>query len=211
MQNFGGQISWRAGENGVRKPYEVNIALFDALQGTTAGPDEYNIDRFICAHAIMLALEGIPAFYIHSLTATGNDHERFARTEQNRAINRHQWDYEKLKGLLADTTSQHSIVYTKLQKLIKMRREHKAFHPNATQFTLHMTEKLFGFWRQSMDRRESIFCIYNISNETQSLLMSDLNLIVTDSWHDLISGQAFDETNETIELAPYQVLWICNS
>jgi sucrose phosphorylase len=211
MQNFGGQISWRAGENGVRKPYEVNIALFDALQGTTSGPDEYNIDRFICAHAIMLALEGIPAFYIHSLTATGNDHERFARTEQNRAINRHQWDYEKLKGLLADTTSQHSIVYTKLQKLIKMRREHKAFHPNATQFTLHMTEKLFGFWRQSMDRRESIFCIYNISNETQSLLMSDLNLIVTDSWHDLISGQAFDETNETIELAPYQVLWICNS
>jgi sucrose phosphorylase len=62
-----------------------------------------------------------------------------------------------------------------------------------------------------MDRRESIFCIYNISNETQSLLMSDLNLIVTDSWHDLISGQTFDETNETIELAPYQVLWICNS
>jgi len=211
MQNFGGQISWRAGENGVRKPYEVNIALFDALQGTTAGTDEFGVQRFICAHAIMLALEGIPAFYIHSLTATSNDYDRFARTEQNRSINRHQWDYALLKQVLADPNTQHHQVYQQLKKLIALRRNSKAFHPNATQFTLHMSEQLFGFWRQSMDRRQSIFCIYNISNKPQSLLMSDLNLIVTDNWHDLITGQQFDETYDVLELAPYQVLWITNN
>ncbi|MDF1589744.1 MAG: sugar phosphorylase [Gammaproteobacteria bacterium] len=211
MQSFGGQISWRAGENGIRKPYEVNIALFDALQGTTSGPDEFGIPRFICAHAIMLALEGIPAFYIHSLTATGNDYDRFAQTKQNRSINRHQWDYDILKKMLADSNSQQHKVYQQLKKLIKIRHNNKAFHPNATQFTLHMSEQLFGFWRQSMERRESVFCIYNISNKPQSLLMSDLNLIVTDSWHDLISGQRYDETYDVLELAPYQVLWISNS
>ncbi len=210
MQKFGGQVSWRAGENGVKKPYEVNIALFDALQGTIKGPDEYGIARFICAHAIMLALEGIPAIYIHSLTATSNDYEKYERTQQNRSINRHQWDYDELIGALDDPETQHHKVYNQLTKLISIRKAQPAFHPNAVQFTLHMTAQLFGYWRQSLDRKQSVFCIYNISAEPQSLLMSDLNLIVTDSWHDLISGQTFDETFEVIELQPYQFLWISN-
>ena len=76
MQGFGGEISWRAAENNIKKPYEINIALFDALQGTVKGPDKWQQERFICAHAIMLALEGIPGIYIHSLLATGNDYKR---------------------------------------------------------------------------------------------------------------------------------------
>jgi sucrose phosphorylase len=87
----------------------------------------------------------------------------------------------------------------------------KAFHPNATQFTLHMSEQMFGFWRQSLDRRQSIFCVYNISAEPQTLLLSDLNLIVTDSWQDLVSGHQYQENDDLITLAPYQFLWITNT
>jgi sucrose phosphorylase len=211
MQQFGGQISWRAGENGVKKPYEINISLFDALQGTIQGKDEWNIERFICAHAIMLALEGIPGIYIHSLLATSNDIEKFEATGQNRSINRREWDYDELKAELADETSQHAIISSHLKKLIHLRQQQKAFHPNATQFTLHLSEQLFGFWRQSMDRRQSIFCIYNVSNEIQPLRISELNLIVMDRWWDMISGYIFDEQTETIALEPYQVLWITNT
>jgi len=211
MQGFGGEISWREGDNGVKKPYEINIALFDALQGTTAGPDRFGIVRFLCAHAIMLALEGIPAIYIHSLLATSNDYDKLERTGENRSINRHQWNYDSLKMALTDKTTQHHQIYTQLTHIIQLRQQQKAFHPNATQFTLHMSEQLFGFWRQSMDRSQNIFCIYNISNEQHSLLMSDLNLIVTDDWHDLISGQVFDEEYQSIVLEPYQVLWITNT
>lgn len=211
MQRFGGEISWRTGDNGVKKPYEVNIALFDALQGTTEGKDEFGINRFICAHAIMLALEGIPGIYIHSLLATSNDYDKLERTGQNRSINRHQWDYESLKTELADEGSQHNQVYTKLTELIGIRKQQAAFHPNATQFTLHLNEKLFGFWRQSMDRTQSIFCVYNITDEVQPLVMSDLNLIVTNEWRDLISGQKFNDTNDHLSLEPYQTVWITNT
>ena len=211
MKKFGGEISWRTGDNGVRKPYEVNIALFDALQGTIEGKDQWGIQRFMCAHAIMLALEGLPAIYIHSLLGTGNDYDKREKTEQNRSINRHQWDYDALKEKLNDKDSQHAIVYNQLKGLIETRKNQKAFHPNATQFTLHLTNKLFGFWRQSIDRRQSIFCVYNISNESQPLLLSDLNLIVTDNWRDLISGIEFNETNDFISLEPYQILWITNT
>ncbi|HCN99896.1 MAG TPA: alpha-amylase, partial [Methylophaga sp.] len=86
MQGFGGEISWRAAENNIKKPYEINIALFDALQGTVKGPDKWQQERFICAHAIMLALEGIPGIYIHSLLATGNDYKRLEQHQHNRAI-----------------------------------------------------------------------------------------------------------------------------
>lgn len=210
MQQFGGQISWRAGDNGVKKPYEINISLFDALQGTTKGKDEWNTDRFICAHAIMLALEGIPGIYIHSLLATSNDTDKLQRTGQNRGINRHEWDYRQLQTELADPESQHARVSGLLKKLVHLRQQQRAFHPNATQFTLQLGEQLFGFWRQSMDRRQSIFCIFNVSDTPQPLRIAELNLIVTDRWWDLISGHIFDESTEVFTLVPYQVLWITN-
>lgn len=210
MQAFGGRISWRTSDNGDKKPYEINIALFDALQGTVTGKDQYNIDRFVCAHAIMLALEGMPAFYIHSLLATSNDEAKVAETQHNRSINRHECDYSLLQTQLANPESQQHLVSNKLKDLIAIRKKQSAFHPNATQFTLHMGDQVFGFWRQSMDRKQSIFCINNISNTPQTIRVSELNLIVIDKWHDLISSQVFDESLQEYTLAPYQTLWITN-
>ena len=91
MESFGGKISWRSQDDGTRKAYEINISLFDALSGTLDGKDNHAVERFICAHAIMLGLEGIPAIYIHSLVGTRNDYNRLNNSGHNRAINRHQW------------------------------------------------------------------------------------------------------------------------
>ena len=210
MQKFGGLISWRNAENGTRKPYEINISLFDALQGTKDGTDNNGLQRFLCAHAIMLGLEGIPGLYIHSLVGTRNDYQRAENSGHNRAINRHQWDYSALQSELSDETSSHFQVYNRLKSLLNIRCKQSAFHPNATQFTLHLGSQLFGFWRQSMDREQSIFCVSNISNEIQTLEMSDLNLIDTENWFDLISREIFDEKHQIIKLNPYQTVWITN-
>ena len=96
MENFGGKVSYRALENGENRPYEINIALFDAMQGTLYGRDKLQIERFICAHAIMFALEGIPGIYIHSLIGTHNDYDKVEKTGHSRSINRHLWDYDCL-------------------------------------------------------------------------------------------------------------------
>ena len=210
MQNFGGRVSWRASENGQQKAYEINIALYDALQGTTKGPDKWGFQRFICAHAIMLALEGIPGIYIHSLLATGNDYERVKNTSHNRAINRHKWQYDELQKQLASTFSQHHKVLNAMGDLLTIRRQQVAFHPNATQFTLQLGTQIFGFWRQSIDRRQSIFCINNISDEPQEIHLTDINLVGTDEWLDLLTKQPIYATDHTVELAPYQSMWISN-
>ena len=36
------------------------------------------------------------------------------------------------------------------------------------------------------------------------------NLIDLDHWHDLISGENFNDVNQSIELQAYQTLWISN-
>ncbi len=210
MQGFGGLVSWRKSEDGEQRAYEINIALYDALQGTKHGKDNWGLERFICAHAIMFGLEGIPGLYIHSLLGTSNDTEKVRNTSHNRSINRHQWDYDVLETQLTSPTSQHFQTYHRMTELLRIRMQQPAFHPNATQFTLQLNDCLFGFWRQSMNRKQSIFCIHNMSDKKQRLCISDLNLIETDTWVDLISSSIISLEDLDLELTPYQSLWISN-
>jgi sucrose phosphorylase len=211
MQQFGGKISMRRKPDGTESPYEINISLFDALKGTAKGEDKWQIDRFLCSQTIMMALEGIPAFYIHSLLATHNDEENWQKTGRNRSLNRHRWNEEVLEQKLSDPKSAHAIVLQELCQRIQIRCRQAAFHPNATQYTLHPGNKsLFAFWRQSMTRDQSIFCIHNLSDRTQKLRLSDLNLIGTDPWCDLLSGEQIENLYAKFVLKPYQCAWITN-
>ncbi len=211
MEQFGGRISMRTLAEGDKRPYEINISLFDAMQGTLDGPDEWQIERFLCAHAIMFALEGIPAVYIHSFLGTKNDLTAVDLTGHNRSINRHRWDYDQLLENLADETSSHTQVFNGMRHLLQIRRQQPAFHPNATQFTLHLGDSIFAFWRQSMNRQQSIFAINNLTKHEQTVSLSDINLIGTDSWIDLISGELYSDLWADLTLDPYQVIWLTNS
>jgi sucrose phosphorylase len=210
IESFGGKISWRTSDQGEQKAYEMNIALYDALQGTVKGKDEWNFERFICAHAIMFALEGVPGIYIHSMLGTQNDYNKLANTHNNRSINRHRWDDDELESTLANTDLHHGKVLSTLKSLLNTRIKQPAFHPNATQFTLHLGLQLFGFWRQSQNRKQSMFCVSNISDKPVALPLSELNLIVTEAWVELISGDKVTVLTEEIMLSPYQTVWISN-
>ncbi|QQM30838.1 sugar phosphorylase [Martelella lutilitoris] len=208
VKSFGGRVSMRQLSDGSMRPYEMNVSLFDALKGTVKGEDEHNIARFLCSQTIAMALEGIPAFYIHSLLATSNDYEGVEKSGHNRAINRHRWNYDALQEALADETTQHARVFNAMRERIGIRTRQPAFHPNATQFTLHLGEKLFGFWRQSVDRTQSIFAINNVTDETLEIPAMALNLIGGERWIDLITGETVDGAR--IGFAPYQCRWITN-
>ena len=84
---------------------------------------------------------------------------------------------EDLKSNNSDLTK----VFNNLLELIKIRKKQKAFHPNATQYTLSLGKRFFGLWRQSNDKQQSIFAISNISNMTVYLDLTILNLINTEN------------------------------
>ena len=210
-QEFGGRVTFRRAREGYDKPYELNIALYDILKGTIAdGEDEFGFARFICAHTIMLALEGIPAIYIQSLFGSRNDHNRVEHTGRARSINRHIWEAGQLEESLANEDSHHGKIFKELTRLIKIRRAQPAFHPNATQFTMHLGTEVFAFWRQSINRDQSIFCLSNVTNQERIINLADINLIGTDEWNDLISGDVYSDLGDQLCLKPYQSVWISN-
>lgn len=210
VRSFGGEISMRSVGNGEEQPYEMNVSLFDALKGTIAGEDHYQRERFIAAQAIMMGVQGIPAFYIHSLLATPNDYDKFRASGHKRCINRHQWDYEALQSLLSDPHSDQSVILSEIKNLIDIRIRQKCFHPNATQFTLQLPYGFFGFWRQSLDRKQDAFCITNLTNEELTLPLNNLNLYSGTKWTDLIAGQVYEDRDREIIFNPYQTVWISN-
>ena len=211
MESFGGKISWRTSDNNKNKPYEINIALIDAFQGCHEGRDPWQLERFLCAHAIMLSLEGIPALYIHSIIGTHNDNEGVALHQHNRAINRYKWDYHQLKSELNNEQSHHHLVYKNIRHLLALRRQQPAFHPNAVQYTLHVCDEIFAFWRQSAKRDQSIFCLHNVSNKTVNITLASLNLIALNTWVDIVTEQYIEEDDDVLTLAPYQFVWLSNN
>lgn len=210
VQGFGGLVSQRLADDGTQKPYEINVSLYDALAGTVNGRDKWNETRFLCSQIIAMGLEGIPAFYIHSLLATENDYVGVEKAKHNRAINRHRWYYPTLLELLDDPGSRQARILAEMKRLIAIRIKQSAFHPNATQFTLQLGECFFGFWRQSTDRTQSIFAIHNMTNQTQNLTVMSLNLIGGERWVDLLAGEIITDQGDEISFAPYQCRWITN-
>ena len=208
MEQNGGKVSYRSNNTDTPEAYEINITLFDAMKESFNKEVSLSVDRFVCIHTIMLSLEGVPAFYIHSLFGTKNDYALYKQTNHNRSLNRGKIEISELD--LSKPSEPQSYIFLELRKLMLIRKKQPAFHPNAVQFTLHLGKKLYGIWRQSLDKRQSIFCISNLTDEEVRHSLLDLNLIGFDHWRDLITETEVDDITSEIRLKPYQTVWLTN-
>ncbi|WP_320044165.1 sugar phosphorylase [uncultured Desulfobacter sp.] len=211
MKAFGGKISTRALNDHKDNPYEINISLWDAMKGTIhCRETNFQIERFICAHTIMLGLKGIPAIYIHSLLGTENDYERRENLQSNRAVNRHIWNYPDLCEKLADPDAHHHQVFSTLCALVDKRKQQQAFHPDAGQTTFNINRKIVAFQRRpdKESNAPALFCIHNITNQAVTIPPNDL----PEPWRqaggvDLISENPV-QLDTDLNLTPYQSMWI---
>ena len=71
-------------------------------------------------------------------------------------------------------------------------------------------DNIFGIWRQDKKREQSIFSITNVTSKTILLSLEKVNLIETEKWFDLISGNSLKSIKNKISIKPYQSLWISN-
>lgn len=67
VKDRGGLVSYKSNPDGSLSPYELNITFYDALADPTS--EEISFQRFLLAHAILIALRGVPGIYIHSYLA----------------------------------------------------------------------------------------------------------------------------------------------
>ena len=210
VKKNGGKFSFRKVES-KNKVYEANITLFDALKRTDFDKDGiFAVERYIAAHSILLALEGVPAIYFNSLFGTSNDQNAFIKTGIKRNINRFKWEFSDLSKKLKNKNSLENIIYSKILNIISLRQKQIAFHPNATQYTLTLGNKLFGVWRQSIDRSQNIFAITNISSVVRELKLSKINLFENQLWFDLLKPDESLNNLKILKLKPFQTVWISN-
>ncbi|WP_440923856.1 alpha-amylase family glycosyl hydrolase [Candidatus Pelagibacter sp.] len=207
LKKNGSKFSYRKVQNKSKKVYEANITIFDALKKSDTDPNgKFFLERYIAAHAIMISFEGIPAVYFNSLFGKANDEAKYVITGNNRDVNRYKWNHKNITKKLRDKNSKQSIFYQNLGKLLEIRRKQKAFHPNAKRSNINLGAKLFCFKRISLDKKQTIICITNLSTKLQYIKINK-NLI---KYRDLLGRKIFFTLDKKIKLDPCQTIWLSN-
>ena len=211
LKKNGSEFSMRKLKGTEDKVYEANISLFSALQNIDADNNGiFALDRFIAAHCIILAIEGVPAFYFNSFFGTKNDKQSYLKSGIKRDLNRHKWHFSDLVSKIDDDQTHEFKCFSILKELISIRKSQPAFHPNATQFTLNIDQSVFAVWRQSKNRKQSIFAITNVTSLKFIFNTNMINLIDDEEWYDLLNPKTNFQDEQKIELNPYQTIWITN-
>lgn len=212
MHRFGGFVSMKANPQGEDTPYEINISLFDAMQGTRRGQDPWQAQRFICSQAIMLSLQGVPAMYIHSLLATHNDLHGVELTGRTRSINRKSWPYDELIELLETTNSIQHQVFNELRSLLQKRHNESCFHPDNPQEIIEVSNGLFCVLRSHRQTGRKLLAIHNVTSSPQAITLQDrAELSDQPEWYDLINGEKLPDILPCITLQPYQFMWLVDA
>ena len=209
--------------DGTQSAYELNINYFDAL-ADPGGAESMatQVDRFIAAQGIMLALLGVPGIYFHSLFGSRGWPEGVRLTGRQRSINRQKCDRADLEHELGDAASLRHHVFTRYAELLKARAASPAFHPHGEQHVAPEVcqETVFTLWRISPDGKERVVCLHNVSRQAQQV---ELNLWPKARYTrtapvekltglaDLVSGTRLEAPSGPtlkLSLAPYQVSWL---
>ncbi len=213
VHNFGGFVSMKSNGDGTQNPYELNISLFDALQGTRTGSDQWQVERFLCSQKLLLSLQGIPGIYIHSLTATANDQALVEQTGRTRSINRHRWQRSEFETLLSQEHSPQSQVFQRYRDLLALRKTISAFHPEAAQRVYDCGDALFVLQRgdaptgNEQVKYPSLLAVFNLTKHPQSIdHHAQLPQAYQQQCKDLLTGDSL--LLQEYKLKPYQVLWL---
>ncbi|HEY6170214.1 MAG TPA: alpha-amylase family glycosyl hydrolase [Verrucomicrobiae bacterium] len=202
----GGYVSHKHNPDGSKSPYELNVNYFDALSNPAAGePRGTQVNRFLCAHAIQLALAGVPGIYFHSLFGSRNDRAGAESSGIPRRINRQKLRRAEIGRELADSGSLRAQVFGGLKKLLQVRRRHAAFHPNASQEILAVGDRVFALRRTAIDGSRRMLCLQNVANESVTATVP-----VSGAWADLLSDASVNSIGGVLSLtlSPYQVAWL---
>lgn len=199
-RHAGGDVGTRSLSDGSTAPYELNCTWFDLL---AAGLDERGaVARHLASHAVMLALRGVPALYVHSLFGSSNDRQGYAATGRPRSLNRRRFtDPAALEADLADPQHRAHAVLTGMRRLAELRISHPAFHPDAPQAFLEAPREVLVVERTSPEGSRARVLV-NVSGRTMEAPGP-----AGGGWCSLADGSPA-APRVAIELGPWESVWL---
>ena len=207
LKKNGSKFSYRKVNNNKKKVYEANITVFDALKVSDKDKKGlYNFQRYIAAHAIMFSFEGVPAIYFNSLFGKSNDEARYVITGNNRDVNRFKWNELNILKKIKSNSSKEYYIFETLKYLLKIRKNQKAFHPNAHRTNINLGNNFFCIKRVSLDKKQTILCITNLTSKLQNAKINKKY----NKFKNLIDSNVKTKILNSINLKPFETIWLSN-
>lgn len=194
--NNGGKVSYKSNPDGSEVPYEINCNYLSLLCGTE-GDLGKGIKRFLLAHAVMLAMPGVPGLYFHSLAGSLNDIDGMMNTGHNRSINREKSDLQSLEKELNDAGERRHQIFHRLKMMLSVRTAEKAFHPFGSLEILDSPDGTLLFEKRW--QKHSIYMAGNFTEEEQRIKMKEGDFL------DAMSGET---VSTELVLEGYGYRWI---
>ena len=198
-EEAGGAVSFRDDPQKRPCPYELNITFLNAV---TAGlkNEELRVKAFLASQALMLFLPGIPAVYVNSLFGIENWKEGVKAKGTARAINRYKSSFEEVRKIIAGEEGFQSQIFSGYARLLRFRRNVKAFSPHAPAVYPDTGESVFTVIRGKGKARR--YCFINITDKPQRLSLS--SLVSRKYRHELFPGTNVHHP-DTLLLDPFDV------
>ncbi|MBI1248961.1 sugar phosphorylase [bacterium] len=202
----GGLVGMRTMPDGSQRPYELNVTYVDAMGHPEKLGSEHHATMFLASQAIMLAMKGIPGIYFHSLVGTQNYIAGVEESGIPRRINRRKFERLELENQITRHDSLQQRIFTGYQNLLRTRIAQPAFHPDGDSHVFNTGHHaIFGFYRISPAKDQTILVLANLTDRLQHLTLSD------PKWQplefDLIS-QSYVVEAHGVTLDPYQIVWL---
>jgi sucrose phosphorylase len=208
----GGFISYKDNGDGTVGPYELNITWYSALNREDSyEPVEIQLKRYLASRSIALAFIGVPGVYVHGFLGSRNDVDAVLEEKQIRSINRRTIKKDELIKALTDQNSNIYRVSSGMIDFIRLRLHEKAFHPNAKQRVLAVSDLVFTILRISIDEKEQILAITNVTGKHQEITINiKQQKLLSLTWVDLLTKKMIKANNDELRLSlgPYDVFWL---
>ncbi len=205
----GGLVSHRRLSNGDDKPYELNISWWSAMEDSSRDAKRFQYERFILSQLLVMALKGVPAFYLPALLASENDIKSFSMTGQRRDLNREKFKSENLSAVLNNPESNANKNLKFLRNAMDVRSELKQFHPCSQMKCLSKGRSDIVVIKRGKGP-ESVFAIHNMTENKINYQLNDNDLpkIIDNDFntHDFLTSTKYNCKN--ISLDPFQVIWL---
>ena len=181
--------------------------LEKALRQETEVEVDLAIRRILLLHSIILSIGGIPLIYLGDEIGTLNDYgyrDDPAKADDSRWVHRPAADPARYARRHDESTIEGR-VFTRLRRLIQLRKQHAAFGRGETEIIDTGNPHVFGYVRHLGER---ILVLNNFSEQAQTVRANDLRVHgLSYSFCDLVTGEQIT-TDEDLTLEPYRFVWL---
>ncbi|HSR34462.1 MAG TPA: alpha-amylase family glycosyl hydrolase [Anaerolineae bacterium] len=182
--------------------------LEKALREETQAEVELAIRRILLIHSVILTIVGIPLLYLGDEVGTLNDYGYRtdpAKADDSRWAHRPATNWERVERRNDEETIEGQ-VYTRLRRLIEVRKDNAAFGLGETEILDTGNPHVLGFVRQHEGQR--IVVLANFSEQEQRIGANELRLHgLSYGFTELVTGTEV-MADEDLALEPLEVAWL---